>query len=109
MENKRIQQLLEFLDQDPGDSFSRYALGLEYLRMNELESAQSIWNELLQRDPEYLATYYQLGNVKAELGDRVAALETYERGIECARRQQNSHTLSELQTARMNLLIGDDA
>ena len=35
--NSRIEQLLEFIADDPKDVFSTYALGLEYWNLNQLD------------------------------------------------------------------------
>jgi tetratricopeptide (TPR) repeat protein len=108
MINDRIRQLLEFLQEEPSDAFSAYALGLEYLKMNNLPAAEAVLSDLLNRSPEYLAGYYQLGKVYEVLKNREKAIKVYDHGIQLAKAQQNGHTLAELQNARMNLLIDDE-
>ncbi|MBI3925483.1 MAG: hypothetical protein HY319_08090 [Armatimonadetes bacterium] len=61
--NDRIERLQGILQQDPGDSSSRHALGLEYRAQGELSKALECFRETRDRDAGYLATYYQLGKV----------------------------------------------
>ncbi|MEW6277343.1 MAG: tetratricopeptide repeat protein [Candidatus Eremiobacterota bacterium] len=95
----RIQALLEFLQADPADSFSRYALGLEYLSLGERERAVETFEEVRRRDPDYLATYYQLGKARQECGDLAGAGEALRAGLEVAERQGDWHTHAELTEA----------
>ena len=39
MQNTRLNKLLEFLDNDPNDSFILYALATEYNSLNDIEKA----------------------------------------------------------------------
>ncbi len=95
----RIKTLLEFLSADPGDSFSRYALGLEYRSAGDLERAIETYQEVLRRDPDYLATYYQLAKAYQDSGELDQARATFQAGIELASRQGDLHTREELQEA----------
>ncbi len=99
----RIKTLLEFLSVDPEDSFSRYALGLEYRSAGDLERAIETYQEVLRRDPDYLATYYQLGKAYQDQGQMESARATFQAGIELASRQGDSHTGSELAEALSEL------
>lgn len=108
MSSDRIHQLRQFLSEDSGDAFSRYALALELLKMNELEEAQSQFETLIREQPEYTATYYQLGKLLENEKERQKALDTYSAGIEIARKKGERHALSELQAAHQNLLYSED-
>lgn len=101
MNRERINQLEHFLKEDPNDTFSRYALALEY-RQTDAACAEAHFNELLQHHPEYLPTYYHAASFFAELGRTEIAAAIYQKGIELARRQQNQHALRELSTAWQN-------
>ena len=92
----RIHQLLELLKEDPEDAFLQYALGLEYLKMSDLTAARAVFENLIASQPDYLATYYQLGKVFQTLQDSAAAITTYRSGIKIAEKQRNNHTLAEL-------------
>lgn len=95
----RIDTLRRLLEADPDDPFPRYALGLEHLSRGELEPAGEMLEEVLQRHPDYLPAYYQLGKVYEERGDFERARKTWERGVELAIRQGDEHTREELQGA----------
>lgn len=94
----RLTQLLAFHQQDPNDPFNAYALALEY-RKNSASTALSYFEELLTTFPDYVPTYYHAAQLYAELGRTAQAQQTYETGIETARRLGNAHALRELQSA----------
>ncbi len=104
MINNRIENLKEMLNTDPNDTFARYALGLEYLSLNEIEKAKDMFVELKTLDPNYVATYYQLGKAYELLGDEYEARKVYEKGIYVATSQSDSHTREELEQALNDLL-----
>ena len=52
--NTRIQQLNEFLKEDPNDSFLIYALSLEYAKENKKDLAIESLLSLLEIDKNYL-------------------------------------------------------
>ncbi len=62
-ENTRIEMLRRYLQEDPEDSFIRYALAMELANINKLGESEDLFKELLIKDPEYIATYYQYGKL----------------------------------------------
>ena len=52
MAPSRIDLLLEFIRQKPGDPFPRYALAMEYKNADRLEEARQIFDELMTTSPE---------------------------------------------------------
>lgn len=97
--NSRIQQLLEFIAEDPNDVFTHYALALEYWNLNQLEEALTSMLKAKELDNEYLAIYYQLGKIFEAIKDYAKAREIFEEGMRIAKYQQNSKTYSELEFA----------
>jgi len=97
--NDRLAQMLQFLEQDPNDSFARYAVALEYASRKQPVQAIATLVELRQRDPEYVALYYQLGGLYAAAERIEDAEETYRTGITVALRQNDRHTAAELEAA----------
>jgi hypothetical protein len=95
----KIDQLQEFLKENPKDTFLRYALALEYVKDNEINLAITIFEELILNDPQYLATYFQFGQLLAELGQNIRAELVFKNGIEIAKLQNNSKTCQELEQA----------
>jgi thioredoxin-like negative regulator of GroEL len=50
----RIEMLQSYLAEDPSDSFSRYALALELIKLSNLEGALDHMAFINQNDPSYL-------------------------------------------------------
>jgi len=100
----RIEQLQQFVNEDPTDPFNLYALALEYQKTDE-RSAVDIFNRLLLEHAEYVPTYYHLGKLYQELTEIEKALHVFEQGIEVARKQNDLKALRELQAARQELLF----
>ena len=100
----RIDLLKGFLQENPNDSFSRYALALEYVKLNQLDDARREFETVRNNDPDYLATYYQLGQLYTRLGLRHEAEKTFRTGITVATKQGNGHTQSELEEALESVL-----
>ncbi len=99
----RIDLLKEFLEENPNDSFSRYALSLEYVKLGQLDDARREFETVRDNDPDYLATYYQLGQLYMKMGLRDEAEKTLRDGISVAVKQRDSHTQSELEGALESL------
>ena len=97
--NSRIEQLLEFIEEDAQDVFSRYALALEYWNLNQLEDAKQSFLNVLAIDKDYLAVYYHLGKNYQAMGDFDSAKSTFENGVVLAHSQKNLKTKAELLTA----------
>ncbi len=97
----RIDQLLELLTTEPNDSFLNYALALEHAKLDEKPKAIRIIEEVLLNDENYLAGYYQLGQLYEQTNQLDKAHSTYLKGIEIATLQKNKKTQGELNTALM--------
>ena len=99
MQNTRLAKLLEFLENDPNDSFILYALATEYNSLNDKEKAFSYYLRLINEHPNYVGTYYHLGKLYEKEGEKDKAIEIYQKGIATARAKRDMHALSELQGA----------
>jgi thioredoxin-like negative regulator of GroEL len=99
MMNTRIETLESFVAGDPDDSFSRYALALEFVKAGREEDATLHFKEVLARDSTYLAAYYQLGGLLAKSGHVDEARDVYRRGLEAATGAADQRTRSEIQEA----------
>ncbi|ACF13268.1 Tetratricopeptide TPR_2 repeat protein [Chloroherpeton thalassium ATCC 35110] len=104
--NNRIKTLTTFLELDPKDSFSRYALALEYINAEEVALAVKEFETLLEHDPEYSATYYQLAKAYVALGKIEEAKKTYQKGIDLTARLGDTHANQELREALLMLSSG---
>src|SRR2546430_17338878 len=95
----RIEQLRNFVAASPDDPFPRYALALELRGKGDAAHAAAELQLPLTRRPDYLAAYLQLGMLHASAGKTNEARSVLVAGQALARKQGNSHTLSELTTA----------
>ena len=98
MNNERVQQLLQFVQDEPGEPFNVYALAMEYLAENPGQ-AQHYFEKLLVEHPQYLPTYYHVAQLYADLGDRGKAAMYYDFGLQLAHEQGNQKTFDELRRA----------
>ena len=102
-EKNRIEQLKEFITEDPLDVFLRYALGLEYFHSGQDEEAEKEFLKVMEIKDDYLPVYYQLGKLYEVKNENQKAIEFYKKGIEIAELQRNFKTLNELRGAMEEL------
>jgi Tfp pilus assembly protein PilF len=95
----RIEILKGFLEENPNDSFSRYALALEYAKLSQNDDAVRELETVQTRDPAYVATYFQLGQLYQKVGRTHDAEKTFRTGITVAAKAGDEHTRSELEGA----------
>ena len=95
----RIAKLQELLTQSPGDSFLQHALALECIKLGDDQQARQYFEKLLDKDPLYVGSYYHLAKLLERCGDRAAAVQTYERGMEQAKKANDQHAFNELRSA----------
>lgn len=105
MHTTKIDQLLEFLKEEPNDPFTLYALALEYEK-SDLEKCKAYFDLLLDKHPDYLATYYHAGKFY-ESSDREQAKKIYRAGMLVAQKQSKTKTYNELQNA-LNMLLDEE-
>lgn len=106
MNNERLSKLKEYLKNDPNDPFVLYAIANEYLE-TEPETALHYFEQLLQKQPDYLPTYYMAAQTYAQRGAKEAAESTYKKGIALAQASGDFKTLAELKNAYQNFLYED--
>jgi tetratricopeptide (TPR) repeat protein len=96
MTQSRLESLKQLLVEDPNDSFTRYALALEYNSLGEPETAVSFLKEVIDRDATYLPAYHQLGQICARLNRTEEAKQIYRKGIELAKATGDAHAREEM-------------
>jgi tetratricopeptide (TPR) repeat protein len=99
MTSTRLEILKSLVEQNPGDSFTRYGLAMEYRNAGDLEAAAKEFRALIASHPDYSAAYFQGGQTLERLGQTAEAREFYLQGIEAATRKGDFHTRSEIQAA----------
>lgn len=95
----RIPKIQELLQANPADSFLQHALALEYIKIGNEEAARSLFEEILNRDPGYIGSYYHLAKLLERTGNTDQALQVYEKGMDAAKKAGEQHALSELRSA----------
>lgn len=95
----RIGKLKEFLKSSPEDNFLLHALALEHIKTGEEAEARSLFENILNRDPSYVGSYYHLAKLLERQGETDAAIVWYEKGMEAARKAGDNHALGELRSA----------
>ena len=102
-QQSRIEILSSYLADDPSDSFSRYALALELIKLDSYADALDHMSFIFQNDPNYLPNYYHYGKLLEHFGKHSDAVQIYKNGEKVAFHQKDNHTLSELRGAREEL------
>lgn len=104
----RLKQLLAFHEEDPSDSFVRFALASEYVKLKRWDDALVAFESLHQHDPSYVGLYYHYGKLLHSLGRGQDAGAIYREGIAVATRVTDFHARSELQSALLEMEIEAD-
>ncbi len=102
---ERIEKLKQFLQASPGDSFIQHALALEYIKLGDDPTARPLFEELLNREPTYVGSYYHLGKLLERNNDKDGAIKWYEKGMEEARKAGENHAYGELRGALEELIF----
>jgi Flp pilus assembly protein TadD len=87
------------VSQNPGDSFLRYGLAMEYKNGGDLEGAVREFRALMEANPDYSPAYFHGGQTLERLGRLDEARAWYETGVEVTRRKGDQHALAEMQGA----------
>lgn len=106
MTSDRLEQLLSFLKNSPGDAFITFAVAKEYEGLGDEENALKYYLQLVENEADYVGTYYHLGKLYEKLEDAEKALSTYKQGMDIAKSQGDQHAFNELAGAKLNL--GDE-
>lgn len=99
----KLKTLAANIRKDPDDSFSKFALALEFLKIERPDKARVLFESIYRNDPGYTGTYYHLGKLYEHSGLGKKALTLYTEGIDVARRNNETRTVSELKEAREQL------
>ena len=91
--------LEDFVAKNPGDAFGRYGLAMECLKTGDSVAAEEHFKQLLGVHPEYVAGYFQYGQMLAKLGRVDDARKTLTEGVSQATRAGEEHARQELQAA----------
>jgi Tfp pilus assembly protein PilF len=95
-EKSRLDQFKEFVEMDPSDTFSRYALAMEYMSIQQFDDAVGHFREVLKQDPTYSAAYFQAAIASRKSGSNDQAIDFLTRGIEAAEKKGDWHARDEM-------------
>lgn len=95
--DSKLQTLLSFLEDDPNDVFTHYAIALEYERLKDVPKALEKLHEALKLDSSYVAAYQQLGRIYSMTGDPKKAAAILIDGIAVAQKIGDTHARLEMQ------------
>ena len=95
----RIEKLKEFLKSNPEDSFVQHAMALEYIKTGDDEAAKSLFEEILNREPGYIGSYYHLAKLLERNNKTGEAVAVYVKGMEEAKKAGENHAFGELRGA----------
>ena len=107
MSNARIEQLKNFLEQNPNDSFVQYALAIEHVNLGDDETALDYFKKILARDPDYTGMYYHIGKLYQRRNENNLAEEIFREGMKRTL-GKDVHTHHELQEALNQLLFEEE-
>ncbi|BDD04976.1 tetratricopeptide repeat protein [Aureibacter tunicatorum] len=107
MNKDRIEQLQNFLKNDPNDPFLLYALATEY-KSKDKNLAKKYFDKLLVEFPDYCGTYFHAAALYADFDEIDKAKNIYEEGISRCEKNNEQHHLRELKNAYNNFLIEFD-
>jgi len=106
-EKSRLEQFKEFVELDPSDTFSRYALGMEYMGASEYPQALQQFEEVIRLDPGEPAAYSQAAIAAENLNQIDQARILLQKGIEVATKKGDQHTKEEMQAALEKIVDHD--
>lgn len=96
MPESRLEAIKRLVEKNPNNSFVRYSLGMEYRSANDLQMSLTAFEELIERDPNYVPAYLMAGEVAVALGENERAERILTKGIEAATKAGNQHAASEM-------------
>jgi tetratricopeptide (TPR) repeat protein len=99
MQKTRRETLEQFVAQKPSDAFARYGLALECVKLGDNDAAASHFHKLLESNPEYVAGYFQFGQLLSRLGRTDEARKLLSDGIVVAQKTGDAHARDEMQAA----------
>ncbi len=105
MKTERLKQLFTFLEENPNDAFVNYAIATEYVKKGDDDEALKYYLMLLEKHPNYVATYYHLGHLYERRESYPQALSIYESGMKKAEEANDQHSLNELKGAHQLLSL----
>lgn len=93
------------LKEFPDDSFLMHAKALELIKTNAHQTAKDTFVALLEKNPDYVGSYYHLAQLLTTMGDTTKAAHYFEKGMAVAKKLNDRHAYNELQAAYDDLML----
>lgn len=84
------------LQNAPDDAFLLYGLAMEDQSAEDWDAALVSFDRALAADPDFVAAYFQKGQVLSRLGRNGEARQTLQAGIDVGRRLGDAHAVGEM-------------
>jgi hypothetical protein len=84
------------LREEPGDTFLRYSLALEFDKEGRHDDSLARLGELMRDTPPYVPAFFMAGQQLVRLDRAAEAQAVLRDGIEAARAQNNAHAAGEM-------------
>lgn len=98
-QKSRREVLEQFVAQKPGDAFARYGLALECAKIGDDQAATGHFQKLLEENPQYVAAYFQFGQLLGRIGRVEEARKVLSDGILIAQKTGDAHARDEMEAA----------
>jgi len=98
-QKSRRETLEQFVAQKPADAFARYGLALECVKLGDDSAAVGHFQKLIETNPEYVAGYFQYGQLLSRMGRIDEARRALSDGIVVAQKTGDAHARDEMQAA----------
>jgi len=98
MSAARINHLQQLLEQEPRNTFARYALGMELVSSGQTDLAIAEFRALLEVDADYANAWFMGAQALHNAGRTPQAIEWLHNGIATATRTGQRHAESEMQS-----------
>jgi len=95
----RREALEGFVHSNPNDAFARYGLAVECAQLGDDAAAQEHFQKLLASHPNYVAGYFQYGQLLARIGEISEARRILTAGVAVAASAGDFHARDEMQSA----------
>lgn len=92
----KIEKLLHFLTLNPSDTFTLYALALEFKKVKDYSRAITFLESCIQADSLHLASYYQLCDIAVITNNQRLFYQFFDDAKKVALQKNDPKTLNEL-------------
>lgn len=94
--NSTIERFLVLLESGKDSPLLRYSIGVEFLKMDDVEQAMTHLQAALDADPNHSAAWKVYGKALAMTGEHARARDAFERGICVAEERGDTQAAKEM-------------